>query len=151
MYFVLVSRARKCYELPMIAFDLMCGNGHLFECWFKDSASYEKQKEQGIIDCPVCTDTHVERVLSPFMVKKNAVEKNAGPPDPRQVVEAIQNFVERNFEDVGVAFTKEALKIHCGKSKRRNIRGTATSEEESLLKKEGVQFLKIPMVKKLLN
>jgi hypothetical protein len=52
---------------------------------------------------------------------------------------------------VGVDFAKEALKIHFGESKKRNIRGTTTAEEETLLKTEGVPFLKIPIVKRLLN
>ncbi len=134
----------------MIAFDLMCGNGHLFECWFKDSASFEEQKSAGIINCPVCNDTEVDKVLSPFMVKKAGGEKKA-EVDPHQVLQAIQNFVEKHFEDVGVNFTKEALKIHYGEAKRKNIRGTATAAEESVLKEEGVQFFKIPIVKRLLN
>jgi len=134
----------------MIAYDLMCENGHLFECWFKDSASYEEQKEAGIINCPVCNDTQVEKVLSPFMVKKNGPEKKA-EADPQRVLQAVQSFVEKHFEDVGVDFTKEALKIHYGEGKKRNIRGSATTEEETLLKSEGVEFFKIPIVKKLLN
>jgi hypothetical protein len=134
----------------MIAYDLMCGNGHVFECWFKNSASFEEQKDSGIVSCPVCNDTQVEKVLSPFMVKKNGGEKTV-EADPRQVLHAIQDFVEKHFEDVGVNFTKEALKIHYGETKKRNIKGTATSDQETLLKKEGVQFLKIPVAKKLLN
>jgi len=134
----------------MIAFDLMCGNGHIFECWFKDSASYEEQKEEGIINCPICNDTQIEKVLSPFMVKKGVSEKKQ-EVNPAHVLQAIQNFVDKHFEDVGVNFTKEALKIHYGETQKRNIKGTATSEEETLLKKEGVQFIKIPIVKRLLN
>jgi hypothetical protein len=134
----------------MIAFDLMCGNGHIFECWFKDSASYEEQKEEGIINCPICNDTQIEKVLSPFMVKKGVSEKKQ-EVNPAHVLQAIQNFVDKHFEDVGVNFTKEALKIHYGETQKRNIKGTATSEEETLLKKEGIQFIKIPIVKRLLN
>ena len=134
----------------MIAFDLMCGNGHIFECWFKDSASYEEQKEEGIINCPICNDTQVEKVLSPFMVKKGVSEKKQ-EVDAAQVLQAIQNFVDKHFEDVGINFTREALKIHYGETEKRNIKGTATADEETLLKKEGVQFLKIPIVKRLLN
>ncbi len=134
----------------MIAFDLMCGNGHLFECWFKDSASFEEQKSAGIINCPVCNDTQIDKVLSPFMVKKAGGEKKA-EVDPHRVLQAIQNFVEKHFEDVGVNFAKEALKIHYGDVKKKNIRGTATAEEETVLKEEGVQFFKIPIVKRLLN
>ena len=134
----------------MIAFDLMCGHGHIFECWFKDSGSYEEQRSAGIIDCPVCSDTRVEKVLSPFFVKKNAGEKKT-EVDPHQALQAIHDFVEKHFEDVGIDFAKEALKIHFGESKKRNIKGTTTIDEETLLKKEGVSFLKIPIVKRLLN
>lgn len=134
----------------MIAFDLMCANGHLFECWFKDSGSYEEQKSAGMIDCPVCSDTQIEKVLSPFMVKKNGREEKA-EIDPHRALQAIHDFVEKHFEDVGVDFAKEALKIHYGESKKKNIKGTTTTEEETLLKKEGVAFFKIPIVKRLLN
>ena len=134
----------------MIAYDLMCANGHLFECWFKDSASFQEQKGAGIINCPVCNDTQVDKVLSPCMVKRNGPEKKV-EPDPQQILQAVQSFVEKHFEDVGVDFTKEALKIHYGEGKKRNIRGTATSDEETLLKKEGVHFLRVPVVKKMLN
>jgi len=134
----------------MIAFDLMCANGHLFECWFKDSGSYEEQKSAGMIDCPVCSDTQIEKVLSPFMVKKNGREEKA-EIDPHRALQAIHDFVEKHFEDVGVDFAKEALKIHYGESKKKNIKGTTTTEEETLLKKEGVPFFKIPIVKRLLN
>ena len=134
----------------MIAFDLICGRGHTFECWFKDNASYEEQKSAGIIDCPVCNDTRVEKVISPFFVRKNGGEKKT-EVDPVQALQAIHDFVEKHFEDVGVGFAKEALKIHFGESKKRNIKGTTTPDEETLLKTEGVPFLKIPIVKRLLN
>jgi hypothetical protein len=52
---------------------------------------------------------------------------------------------------VGLEFTSEALKIHYGGAKKRNIKGTATSDQEKLLKDEGVQFLKIPIIKRLNN
>ena len=56
-------------------------------------------------------------------------------------------FVEKNFEDVGADFTKEALKIHYGVTEPRNIRGVSTPEEEKTLKEEGIEFLKIPVAK----
>ena len=87
----------------MIAFDLMCGRGHLFECWFKDSASFEEQRDSGIINCPVCNDTQVDKVLSPFMVKEEG-ERRRCEVDPTQVLQAIQDFVDKHFEDVGVEF-----------------------------------------------
>ena len=53
--------------------------------------------------------------------------------------------MEKNFDDVGCDFAKEALKMHYGVTEAKNIRGFSTKEEENTLKKEGIQFFKIPM------
>jgi len=135
----------------MIAYDLICSNGHLFECWFKDSASFEEQNEAGIINCPICDDTQVVRAFSPFMIKKGDAERKRGEESVHQAVQMIHEYLEKNFEDVGADFAKEALKIHYGEVEKRNIRGTATTEDEVILKEEGVQFIKVPIVKRLLN
>jgi hypothetical protein len=134
----------------MIAFDLICSNGHRFECWFKDSPSYEDQKASGIINCPVCNDDQVEKVLSTFAIKKGG-EKKKAEVDAYQTLRMVSEYVEKHFEDVGLNFTKEALKIHYGEVKKRNIKGMATPDQEKLLKEEGVQFLKIPIIKRLDN
>jgi len=60
----------------------------------------------------------------------------------------MQEFVEKNFEDVGTNLATESLKIHYGVSKERNIRGVTTSEEDKMLHDEGIELLKIPMLKK---
>jgi len=36
-------------------------------------------------------------------------------------------------------------------AEKRNIKGTATPEEEIILKEEGVQFFKVPVIKKILS
>jgi len=133
----------------MIAFDLVCSNGHKFECWFKDGASFEQQKDSRVINCPVCNDDRVEKALSTFAIKRNGKPRQKGEIDLQQALSMVQDYLDKHFEDVGVDFAKEALKIHYGKSKKKNIKGTATTDEETLLKEEGVQFLKIPIVKRL--
>jgi len=137
----------------MIAFDLFCSNGHKFECWFKDSASCEEQISSGSVSCPVCNDHQIERAFSPFMIKKEGRRKEA-ELDPEQVQQALQlitDYIDEHFEDVGADFYKEALKIHSGEAEERNIKGTATTEEEVILKEEGVRFFKVPIIKKMLN
>jgi len=71
--------------------------------------------------------------------------------DPHQALQLVHEYLDKHFEDVGAEFYKEALKIHYGETEKRNIKGTATTEEEVILKEEGVQFLKIPIIKRLLN
>jgi hypothetical protein len=134
----------------MIAFDLFCSNGHRFECWFKDSASFEEQKSSGIITCPICNDHQVKKAFSAFAIKKNGGEKRE-EIDSSQALQLVNEYIEKHFEDVGTNFYKEALKIHYGEAEKRNIKGTATTEEEVILKEEGVQFFKVPNIKHLYN
>lgn len=131
----------------MIAFDLVCSNGHKFECWFKDSASFDQQKASGLVNCPICSDDQVEKAFSTFAIKKNG--KKPKEMDAHQAIQTLQNYLDKHFEDVGTNFTKEALKIHYGESEKKNIKGTATQDEETLLKEEGVQFIKVPVIKRL--
>ena len=132
----------------MIAFDLACSKGHQFEGWFEDGKAYEEQYKKGLISCPVCNDTSVSKILSTFAIKKPVrlpekikSETTQGSQTAKKIVE----YVEKNFDNVGADFTKEALKIHYGVSEPRNIRGVSTEEEEKVLKKEGIQFFKIPL------
>ncbi|MEJ2286248.1 MAG: DUF1178 family protein [Desulfobacterales bacterium] len=133
----------------MIAYDLQCTKGHSFEGWFEDRKAYLDQKKKGLISCPVCNVTTVEIVPSTFAIKSGApgISKDlAAERDKLEKIgkEAIE-FVEKNFDDVGADFAKEALKIHYGASEPRNIRGVSTKEEEKTLKEEGIEFIKIPM------
>ena len=132
----------------MIAYDLQCVNGHTFEGWFEDAKAYKDQEKKGLISCPVCNETSVSRILSTFAIKKSlpTIKKTAGDiVDPARISQKVVDYVEKNFDDVGPEFTKEALKIHYGVNEPRNIRGVSTKEEEKVLKKEGIQFIKFPL------
>lgn len=133
----------------MIAYDLQCANGHTFEGWFEDDQAYQAQKEAGLIACPVCNETSIVRIPSTFAIKSSPTAGVAhGPPaELAKIGRKIAEFVEKNFDDVGPDFTKEALKIHYGVTEPRNIRGVSTPEEEKTLKEEGIDFLKIPVPK----
>ncbi len=133
----------------MIALDLECINGHLFEGWFKDEKSFKRQKRKGQVICPSCNETEVNRLPSSFGIMKTAREKKGRITNQKMAVaninKQIVDFVEKNFDNVGSDFTSEALKIHYGTSEPRNIRGVSSNEEEKLLKKEGVPIFKFPL------
>jgi hypothetical protein len=131
----------------MIAYDLQCVNGHAFEGWFEDSEAYQTQKKKKLIACPACDTTQVSRIPSTFAIKSSPIPKKGSREEEnlKQVGKEIVDFVEKNFDDVGCNFAKEALKIHYGVEEPRNIRGVSTKEEEKMLKEEGIDFLKIPM------
>jgi hypothetical protein len=131
----------------MIAYDLQCVNGHSFEGWFEDRKAYEAQKKKALIACPVCNSTSIARIPSTFAIKSSTPLKELSEQqaDLENISKKIVDFVEKNFDDVGSDFTKEALKMHYGVTEARNIRGVSTKEEEKTLKEEGVQFFKVPM------
>ncbi|MDX2498578.1 MAG: DUF1178 family protein [Desulfobacterales bacterium] len=131
----------------MIAYDLQCINGHSFEGWFEDRKAYEKQKRNCLIACPVCNSTSIDRIPSTFAIKSSTSLKEFSDQqaDLLNMGQKIIDFVEKNFDDVGTDFSKEALKMHYGVSEARNIRGVSTQEEEKTLTEEGVQFFKVPM------
>jgi len=133
----------------MIAYDLQCSLGHTFEGWFEDRKTYLNQQKKGLISCPVCNDTYVEIIPSKFGIKSSAAAGSQGLTPEEAALEKISQeaieFVEKNFDDVGCEFAKEALKIHYGAAEPRNIRGVSTKEEEKTLKEEGIQFFKIPL------
>ena len=133
----------------MIAYDLQCTNGHSFEGWFEDRKAYLDQKKRGLITCPVCNDTSVDIVPSTFAIKSGSPPISKDLAAEKANLEKIEKkaieFVEKNFDDVGADFAKEALKIHYGASEPRNIRGVSTKEEEKTLEEEGIEFIKIPM------
>ena len=134
----------------MIAFDLQCSNGHAFEGWFDDSETYAKQLKKGLVSCPVCNDLNITQKPSTFAIKSSTQSKIKPEEltNPAVLERQIRHYVEKNFEDVGCDFAKEALKIHYGVSEERNIRGISTKDEEETLRTEGVPFLKFPSSKK---
>jgi hypothetical protein len=133
----------------MIAFDLRCSNGHSFEGWFKDLESFNEQDSRDMIICPVCKSNKITRELSPVAIKSVRGEENPqqNKPDYRKLAIGVIEYIRNNFEDVGADFAKEALKIHYGVAEKRDIRGSATDEEEKTLKDEGVKFFKFPFFK----
>lgn len=141
----------------MIVFDLACECGFLFEGWFKDHEEFASQQGAGLLICPKCGGRGcLRKVLSPVAYQKSCGTLTGRLPsaemDPasladsvEQTMRTLQEFVEKNFEDVGSDFARKTLKIHYGVEEAKNIRGVATPAEEKMLDKEGIRYLKMPM------
>ena len=135
----------------MIIYDLRCENNHNFEGWFNDRASFEKQKSERLLSCPICSSSNIVMVPSSIsiMARENRTSRKDELKDlsPMKALELFHNFLNKNFEEVGDKFAETALKIHTGEEDQRNIKGTTTKEEDEVLKEAGVQFVKIPVPK----
>ncbi len=135
----------------MIIYDLKCEKGHSFEGWFKDRETWILQNSQQLVSCPVCNSTHIDIIPSSLTImgKDSRVEKKYQNKEvsPASALKTLHQYIDKNFEDVGDKFAEIALKIHYGDEEKRNIKGTTTRQEEENLKEEGVQFIKIPVLK----
>ena len=148
----------------MIHYQLQCSQSHGFDGWFKDSASFEKQAKRGLIECPECGATDVQRALmAPAVAKRKTQPVPAEAPAPAQpepakvaaarvpaqVLAALQRLrseVEKNCEYVGPAFADQARAMHRGEAESKPIYGETSDEQAESLVEEGIQVAKIPWV-----
>jgi hypothetical protein len=149
----------------MIHYALRCGQSHGFDGWFKDSASFEKQAKRGLIECPECGGTDVERALmAPAVAKRESLPVPIAAPAPpaapasaekaatvvpAKMLAALQRMraeVEKHCDYVGPDFADQARAMHRGEVEPKGIYGETTDEQAESLAEEGIEVAKIPWV-----
>ena len=140
----------------MIVFDLACSDGgHVFEIWFGSSQDYEDQNARGLVACPYCGSTDVDKaVMAPNVAAKGnsratpatpatvtAAANSAAPPEFKAMMAKLaelQGKMLENSDDVGGKFAEEARSMHFGEQQIRPIHGQTSLEEAKALIEEGV-------------
>lgn len=164
----------------MIKYSLGCYNNHDFEGWFSSSEEFDRLAGDGLVDCPVCGSTDIEKQLMAPAVKspKRSKSPSVGAPEasmagqeavslaavpalpelPREMREEIVNqmrqlkqHVVRNAENVGERFVDEARSMHYGEKERRGIYGTANPSDAAELMEEGVEIMPLPILPEDMN
>jgi hypothetical protein len=153
----------------MIRYNLVCGRRHEFESWFASSAAFDKQAKRGLVACPVCGSTKVEKAImaprlartdTPIDMPEPAVTAPAPAPSPpapvamispqerelRTKLKELRDHLTQNAENVGRKFPDEARKMHYGEIEHRSIYGEASPEEAKELHEEGVEFHPLPVL-----
>jgi hypothetical protein len=160
----------------MIRYNLVCAKGHEFESWFANSAAYDKQAQRGLLECPSCGSTKVEKALmTPRLARtrKSDVAIAAPPeavtapeptapaaPEPpapvamispqerelRTKLKELRDHLVANSENVGQRFPEEARKMHYGEKKHRSIYGSASPDDARALHEEGIEFAPLPVL-----
>ncbi len=65
----------------MILFELRCSQGHAFEAWFRDGATYDQQAAAGAISCAVCGDGKVGKALmAPAVSRRSPLREERRRP-----------------------------------------------------------------------
>lgn len=159
----------------MIVFDLSCrSGGHRFEGWFRSSGDFARQQDHGLLCCPECGSSEIEKaVMAPAVGRKGnqlpavrqEASKSEAVPAAGQSVEPASGQVStmtaemRHALDtlvrlqkaalersrwVGADFAEQARAMHYGERATEAIHGQATHEEVEDLIDEGVEIAPLP-------
>jgi hypothetical protein len=150
----------------MIVFNLGCESGHRFEGWFGSAEDFDRQRERGMLDCPVCGIKAVSRLPSAprlnlattGMPEPGGESRSAAPGAGEEAAtrakmlaaqiafyQHLRHMLDRS-DDVGERFTEEARRIHYKETPERQIHGVATPKEAAELLEEGVAVLPLPFI-----
>jgi hypothetical protein len=127
----------------------------VFEAWFGSTADYEGQRTRGLVSCPICGASDVEKaVMAPNVAPKgnqgsDIVPMQSGTPTEMKkmlaaLAKAQAQLLEKS-EHVGTKFASEARAIHEGDAPERAIHGQATHEEARALVEDGVPVAPLPL------
>ena len=132
----------------MIKYQLRCKCEHEFEGWFPSSKEYTRQKNKGMIQCPMCDSASVDKAIMAPSVK---ITKPKKVPDDymvmgesaEQILRRLNKKIKKDFQDVGKNFAKEARKAHKGKRDQK-FYGRPTTDETNKLLDEGIDLFAVP-------
>ncbi len=149
----------------MIKYSLICKDGHEFESWFQNSATFEREQQAQRIGCPACSSHAVSKaIMAPAIARRRdatvrddlaALTPPAELPSAvaptkedieefKHLVRALRDEVRRRAEYVGPNFAEEARRIHYQEREARAIYGEATISDVRELRDEGISVFHIP-------
>lgn len=140
----------------MLVLNLSCEQEHRFEGWFGSADDFESQQGRGLVSCPVCGASQVQRLPSAPRLNVSHL-RGAAPSEAavapagevnlqqlqRTALQAVKQLLAKT-EDVGERFAEEARRIHYGEAKERGIRGQTSADEAQALVEEGIAILPLP-------
>ncbi|MEM1302153.1 MAG: DUF1178 family protein [Pseudomonadota bacterium] len=153
----------------MIRYSLKCAHNHTFESWFQSADGFDALQSAGHVSCPICGDTQVKKALmapkvTPARKAASIAPKLPAPPRPsvpdqppalaseqspqEAMFAKMRDHIEKNSDDVGTNFAKEARAMHDGDVPDRPIHGQASLAEAKSLVDDGVPVLPLPFTPK---
>lgn len=159
----------------MIVFDLICKDAsHQFEGWFGSSDDYEEQKTAGLLVCPMCGSSKIDKALMAPNVglKGNQASANqaTGPQPvsaqtkdslkdtsevnavqvPEEYKEVLDNLAKaqakilEKSEWVGDELPEKAREMYYGDSEEKPIHGIASPKDVADMEDEGIELAPLP-------
>ena len=156
----------------MIKYKLKCKSSYCteqndFDGWFQNIEAFEKQKDLGLINCPICGSDNVVKPLTTPSLKiiknENSNQKketndleqeklsknilrNEDLKNITTLLRTLKKEIQKNSTFVGKDFVNQARSMKQGKIKEKPIHGHGTSKEIEELKDEGINVINVPWV-----
>ena len=145
----------------MIKYALVCEQRHEFESWFASSTAYDKQAKRGLVSCPACGSTKVEKaIMAPRLSgTRKGRQRAAEAPTATSVamlspqeqelrakLKELREHITKNADYVGQKFPEQARKMHYGDIEHRSIYGEASLETAKELSEEGIELHPLPVL-----
>ena len=125
----------------MIVFDLRCSEGcAVFEGWFDSGEDFAQQSERGLVQCPYCGTTKVEKAPMAPRVSRSAVVPSEVKEKLAELA-SLQSKLLSKSEWVGADLPDTARAMHLGEMEPRAVHGQASATEARSLIEEGVPIL----------
>ena len=152
----------------MIKYKLKCKSDYCadekeFDGWFQNIDAYEKQKDQGLINCPICGGDKVVKLLTAPNLKSsknqnleetnnkepiesNIVLSNDSQKNISTILRTIKREIQKNSTFVGNEFVSTVRSMKEGKIMEKPIHGHGTHEEIQKLRDDGIDVLNVPWI-----
>jgi hypothetical protein len=145
----------------MKVLNLQCSQHHVFEGWFSSEADFRSQCARDLVQCPVCGDPSVTKMLSaPRLNLSGATapqqpqitDSTLAPVSHKPEVASTRNALAAawaemslrlaaNAKDVGDQFAEQARRMHYGETESQAIRGQTSLAQARELVEEGIDVL----------
>ncbi len=142
----------------MIVFDLRCTHAHVFEAWFGSSSAFDDQKGRGLLICPLCGDSNIEkapmaarlpaktntRVEAPVALAKSDSKTPERMKTALAELARVQGEMLKSSKWVGRDFDDQARAMDAGEIDRATIHGEVSPAEAKALIEDGIGVLPLP-------
>ena len=146
---------------------IYCSTQNEFDGWFQSIEAFENQMQSGLINCPICGDDNIIKLLatpnvrkSKLKISKNIEFQNASDVSNSEksylgnekiknittMLRTIKKEIQKNSMFVGDEFVSKARSMKEGKIKERPIHGHGTKKEVQELRDEGIDVVNIPWI-----
>ena len=155
----------------MIKYKLKCRSDYCadkkeFDGWFQNIDSYEKQKHQGLINCPVCGGDKVVKLLTTpnlkithnkkledvnnnnnkYPTESNSILANDHLKNISTILRTIKKEIQKNSTFVGDEFVSKVRSMKEGKIIEKPVHGHGTHKEIQELRDDGIDVVNVPWI-----